>query len=49
MLKTPSHWSRRPAAVFAQSAIAWAIASIANPHLNDVIVVEFHCFDAETG
>ncbi|WP_456448632.1 hypothetical protein, partial [Thiolapillus sp.] len=26
--------SRRPSAVFAQSSIAWAIDSIANPHLN---------------
>jgi hypothetical protein len=34
-LNTPSHRSRRPAAVFAQSSIAWAIDSIANPHLND--------------
>jgi hypothetical protein len=35
VLNAPSHRSRRPAAVFAQSSIAWAIDSIANPHLND--------------
>jgi hypothetical protein len=34
-LNAPSRRSRRPAAVLAQSSIAWAIDSIANPHLND--------------
>jgi hypothetical protein len=34
-LNAPSHRSRRPSAVLAQSSIAWAIDSIANPHLNN--------------
>jgi hypothetical protein len=34
-LNAPSHRPRHPAAVFAQSSIAWAIDSIANPQLND--------------
>ena len=34
-LNALSHRSHRPAAVFARSSIAWAIESIANPHLNN--------------
>jgi hypothetical protein len=35
MLNAPSHRSRHPTAVFAQSSISWTIDSIANLHLND--------------
>jgi hypothetical protein len=34
-LNALSHRSCRPAAVFTQSSIAWAIDSITNPQLND--------------